>query len=178
MGKSRCKTIHLLAGSERGVGWELKVDICSTSSNFGGRFFTYSRQRVYRANRRAEDRRWAEKTFPRSWLKQYERHHEWECGEILYFLTHKEHKRRKNSNMEIRWRLLWEDGCLDWEFYVANPFEEPRGTVWSMAIAYDTIDSLGDMEPVDIEEEERIMRSIPELVENGLRIRREEREEW
>jgi hypothetical protein len=48
--------------------------------------------------------------------------------------------------MNIRWRILYNNGCLYWEFYEGD---EPRGTLWSMGIAYDTIDSLDEMKLVD-----------------------------
>ena len=93
--KNRCKTIRLLTGSEKGYEWDIKIDVCPTSHSFFGRYFTASHQRKYRGGRRSNDRYWAEKTFPRPWLKKYEIHHEWERGETVYFLTHEEHKRRK-----------------------------------------------------------------------------------
>lgn len=91
----KCKTIHLLTGSEEGYEWDIKIDVCSTSHSFSGSFFTASRQRKYRYARRAADRYWAGITFYRRWLNQYEIHHEWERGETVYFLTREEHKRRK-----------------------------------------------------------------------------------
>ena len=93
--KSRCKTVHLLTGSEKGYEWDIKIDVCPTSHSFFGRYFTASRQRKYRQYVRAGDRNWAEKTFSRQFRAKYEIHHEWERGETVYFLTHEEHKRRK-----------------------------------------------------------------------------------
>jgi ribosomal protein L31 len=92
---NRCKTIHLLTGSEEGYEWDIKIDICPTSHSFFSRFFTASRQRRHRQIRRASDRKFAEKTFSRQFRQQYELHHEWERGEVVYFLTHEEHKRRE-----------------------------------------------------------------------------------
>ena len=57
--------------------------------------------------------------------------------------------------MQIRWGIFWRGDCLTSDFY--EGWDEPQGTVWSMGIAYNTIDSLGEMKLVDTEEEERIM---------------------
>ena len=59
--------------------------------------------------------------------------------------------------VSIRWGIFWRGDHLTSDFYEDYAFEEVMGLVWSMGIAYDTIYSLGEMELVDIEEEERIM---------------------
>jgi competence CoiA-like predicted nuclease len=63
----------------------------------------YKRDEIerYRQWRRREDRKWATQKFPQSWLQQFELHHEWNRGRVLYFLTAKEHRER-DKQMRIR----------------------------------------------------------------------------
>jgi hypothetical protein len=55
----------------------------------------------YRQWRRRKDRKWAKAVFPQRWLKQYQLHHEWYQGRVLYFLEAKEHRER-DRQMRIR----------------------------------------------------------------------------
>lgn len=63
----------------------------------------YKRDEIerYRQWRRREDRKWAKAVFPQRWLKQYQLHHEWYQGRVLYFLGAKEHRER-DRQMRIR----------------------------------------------------------------------------
>ena len=46
---------------------------------------------------------------------------------------------------QIRWRIYWNYvTCrLEEVFYEAIPFEEPKGTLWSMEVAEDNITHMG-----------------------------------
>ena len=59
--------------------------------------------------------------------------------------------------MEIRWGIFWSSDCLTSDFYEGVSCYRIPGEVWSMGIAYDTLDKIGEMKLVDTREEERIM---------------------
>ena len=63
---------------------------------------------------------------------------------------------KDDNKMNIRWGIFWRGDCLTSDFY--ESWNEPCGTVWSMAIAYDLITRLNHMILVDTEEDEAIMK--------------------
>jgi hypothetical protein len=60
--------------------------------------------------------------FPQSWLQQFELHHEWYHGRVLYFLGAKEHRER---DKQMRLRNLMEAGCAG--TLSPNPSPTERG---------------------------------------------------
>lgn len=75
----------------------------------------------YRQWRRRKDRKWAKAVFPWRWLQQYQLHHDWYRGRVLYFLGAKEHRERDE---QIRIRELMAAGYAG-----PNSFPTERGSM-------------------------------------------------
>jgi hypothetical protein len=90
--KNKSRTIGLGGGSEEGYEWRARADI-TRNGGVSAHFYTETSLTKYRRDVRAGDRDWAKIKFSRQFRRKYDIHHEWERGEICYFLTPEEHKK-------------------------------------------------------------------------------------
>jgi hypothetical protein len=85
------KNIYLMGSTEKGWQWKLDLVVSDKRIIHGPYFYLQNKTQKYRDSRRKADDRWAIRTFPRCWLKQFEIHHTWRDNETCYFLTKEEH---------------------------------------------------------------------------------------
>jgi hypothetical protein len=89
--KNVSRTTYLASGREEKWGWGLHLNISANQQIWKGSFHVEDVERKYRHERRINDNNWANRSFPRSWKQQFEIHHDWNRGEVCYFLTPEEH---------------------------------------------------------------------------------------
>ena len=104
--KARFKSKALISGSEETWQWTITCSVKGNGAfNAKGliRTIDIKRRKIKDSLKEAirdKDRKWAKDNIPSGILWNTEKHHDWENGARLYFLTKKEHilrHRRKNN---------------------------------------------------------------------------------